>query len=385
MTTQASWPSVDDAVPDEEGGPIARTGFSYQDEVAVRLLICMLEDPTILKIHCETQDDIVVVRQLQGEAHRTVEYVQVKAGEPDSLWSVANVCARDKKKVGSSIAEISLGRDKCKEISKFRIVTLRDVVSELRPLTYDFSAPGRAAEVLGMIQLSKEFETRIGEFKSPKGNDYAFWLENCIWEVCHSQASVERDNLLRLIQLAQAEGRPLLPEQIEVVQTELRSKAKTAGDLKWGKDGHRKIITRAHLRTWWIARTTEIFDGASDQSGGKLKTKMQDAKLSEDQIALAIELRREYAEETRAPKYLDTSDVSRLQQRARSEIATLRAQYMAGELTLNPSEFYALCIKRMDEISSELSVDKEDQSAFLKGCLYDIADRCLLRFTGASA
>ncbi|MEP6020383.1 MAG: dsDNA nuclease domain-containing protein [Paracoccaceae bacterium] len=372
-------------MPDEEGGPIARTGFSYQDEIAVRLLICMLEDSQILKIHCETQDDIVVVRQVDGDAHRSVEYVQVKAGETDSLWSVANVCARDKKKVGSSIAEISLGRDRCKEISKFRIVTLRDVVSELRPLTYDFSAPGRAADTSGMKKLLNEFRNRIGDFTSPKGNGYVFWLENCIWEVCHSQKSVERDNLLRLIKLAQSEGHLLLPEQLDVVQTELRSKAKIAGDLKWGKDGPRKIITRDHLREWWIARTTEIFEGASDQSGGKLKTKMQDAKLSGDQIALAIELRREYAEETRTPKYLDTSDVGRLQRRARSEITTLRAQYLAGELALNPSEFYALCITRMDEISAELNVGEEDQSAFLKGCLYDIADRCLLRFTGASA
>ena len=53
----APWPSIDHAKPSEEGGPIARTGFNYQDEVAVSFLIDMLSDSEILKIHLETHDD----------------------------------------------------------------------------------------------------------------------------------------------------------------------------------------------------------------------------------------------------------------------------------------------------------------------------------------
>lgn len=139
--SEASWPSIDDAKPDEEGGPVARTGFNYQDEIAVGFLIEMLEQPELLKVHCETHDDIVLIRQANGVAHRTAEYVQVKASEQDKLWSVADLCQRKKTKVGSSIFEISLSRDKHEETSLFRLVTLRPVVTALEPLTYALEPP----------------------------------------------------------------------------------------------------------------------------------------------------------------------------------------------------------------------------------------------------
>jgi Cap4-like dsDNA endonuclease family protein len=87
------WPSIDHARPSEQGGSIARIGFTYQDEVAVGFLIDMLSDPLILKIHCETHDDIVVVRTADSLA--IAEFVQVKGAELDKLWSVADLCRRE--------------------------------------------------------------------------------------------------------------------------------------------------------------------------------------------------------------------------------------------------------------------------------------------------
>lgn len=79
LTGGSEWPSVDDAKPAEEGGPLARTGFNYQDEVAVSFLVQMLGAPSLLKIHCETHDDIVLVWLSTDQTDRTAEYVQVKA------------------------------------------------------------------------------------------------------------------------------------------------------------------------------------------------------------------------------------------------------------------------------------------------------------------
>lgn len=76
--TEPVLPSVEDVRPDEEGGPIARTGFNYQDEVVVGFFIEMLDDPTLLKVHCETHDDVLLVRETSGT--RTAEFVQVKGG-----------------------------------------------------------------------------------------------------------------------------------------------------------------------------------------------------------------------------------------------------------------------------------------------------------------
>lgn len=103
-----AWPSVADATPDEEGGPIARSGFNYQDEIAVSFFIEMLEQTELLKVHCETHDDIVLIWQ-RSNPRLAAEYVQVKAGEDDKLWSLADLCERKKGKAGTSLLEKSLG------------------------------------------------------------------------------------------------------------------------------------------------------------------------------------------------------------------------------------------------------------------------------------
>ena len=64
----AEFPSVDDVKPSEEGGPTARIGFSYQHEVTVGLALDMLADPNIIKLHCETHDDVVVVSMVDNPA-----------------------------------------------------------------------------------------------------------------------------------------------------------------------------------------------------------------------------------------------------------------------------------------------------------------------------
>lgn len=70
-------PSVEDATPWEQGGPIARTGFNYQDEIAVGLLLDMLEEPFALEVHCETHDDVILVSQ-GSSTQNIAEDVQVK-------------------------------------------------------------------------------------------------------------------------------------------------------------------------------------------------------------------------------------------------------------------------------------------------------------------
>lgn len=375
-----TWPSVDQAKPSEEGGPIARTGFNYQDEIAVGFLIDMLSSPTLSKIHCETHDDIVLVCQTDGCANRTAEYVQVKASEQDKLWSVADICQRKKSKVGTSIFETSLGRDEHIETSRFRLVTLRPVVSALKPLTYDLDSKSRAASTEEMKALLADLDARFPSIVSPKSNGASFWLENCRWDERHSEIAVRRDNSLRLIKLAHAEGSPLLMEQAELLLDELRSKAKAAGDAKWDPDPKRKIITRVALRAWWEGRTQEVVEGSAAKSGGKLAAKMDEAGLADDLIRLAIEMRRDYAAESRTPRYLEADDAERLRRRVRSELSSLSARFVAGQLRLDPLSFHAFCLDRMDTINAERAPTSEDQSAFLKGCMYDITDRCLFRF-----
>jgi hypothetical protein len=76
---------------------------------------------------------------------------------------------------------------------------------------------------------------------------------------------------------------------------------------------------------------------------------------------------------------MNTEERDPLQNRVRSELLSLRASFAAEQINTDAPGFHALCVERMDAINRELG--GEDRSAFLKGCMYDIADRCLLRFT----
>lgn len=381
-----TWPSIDHAKPDEEGGPTARSGFNYQDEIAVGFLIEMLENPVLQKVHCETHDDIVLVRQTEIPTNRIAEYVQVKANEQDKLWSVSDICQQKKgKKSSSSIFEISLSRDKHEEVSTFRLVTLRPVVSALKPLTYELTSPSRASDSNGIKALRDDLNKRFPGISSPKSNGSGFWLDNCFWDQRHSEDSIRKDNLFRLIQLGIKEGKQLLFEPAEVLLLELRAMAKAAGDAKWIPDRDKKIILRETLRAWWDKRTLELIEGATAISGGKLSGKMKDAKLPSELISLAVEMRRGYAAEVRAPKYLEPIEAERLRQRVQSEVVSLRARFIAGQLALDGPGFHALCLDRMDVVNTEREPTNEDRSAFLKGCMYDITDRCLLRFSGGGS
>ncbi|MBY5625025.1 dsDNA nuclease domain-containing protein [Rhizobium leguminosarum] len=368
------WPSIDNAQPVEEGGPIARAGFNYQDEIAVGFLIDMLASPALVKVHLETHDDIVLIWEEIGA--RTAEYIQVKASEEEKFWSVPDICQRKKAKTGTSIFEKSLDRDGYLEDSLFRLVTLRPVVAALKPLTFPRSSPGRQS----VDALAVEIESRCSGFRSPKGRDAAFWVANCLWDHRDSERAVEKDNLVRLMRLAHQEGTSILFEPAENLLLELRARAKAAGAARWLPDPSRKVITREELRTWWEERLLDISQGALTRSGGKLAVKMAEAGLPGEMTALAAALRRGYASEARAPRYLDESDVDNLQGRVLSEVASLRARFVAGELDIDSVQFHSLCLSRMDALNAERGAMMEDRSAFLKGCLYDITDRCLLRF-----
>lgn len=379
VPTIPSWPSIDSVEPSEEGGAVARAGFNYQDEIAVSFLIEMLESDSLVKVHCETHDDIVLVRHNGPSQPRLAEYVQVKAGEPNKLWSVADMSARKKGQAGTSIFEISLGRDKCEETSTFRIVTLRQAAADLKLLTNPCGAIARAMESDGMKALCAEFDKRFPGVKSPKGNGCSFWLENCLWDERHTEEAVRKTNALRLIKLSVLEKKPILPEQAELFLDELRVKAKEAGAAKWKTDPSKKIISREAICAWWQRRLDALAND-SLPSGGKLTAKMSDAQLPDDVVALATSLRRDYAAASRTSRYLEPDEAQTLQQRVQSEVMSLRSRFVAGELNLSAAQFHALCLERMDAVNAERDPSVEDRSAFLKGCMYDIADRCLLRF-----
>lgn len=382
MPQHKAWPSIDSAAPKEQGGPVARQGFSYQDEIAVGFLLDMIEDAGLARLHFETHDDLVLVRVLGANPSKpTAEFVQVKAGEPEKLWSVADICQRKKKDaIGTSIFETSLGRDGHDEIAAFRIVTLRPVVSDLSPLTYSFGSEGRKPGCEAMTALETALNGKFPGLKSPKGNGCGYWLENCLWDVRHDLKTVQKANTLRLLLLAQQAGQPLLLEQINIILTEMRVWVKAAGDAKWVPDKAKKIITRAEAVDWWQQHLVKLAQGVGTPSGGRLAEKMEDAKLPEALVAMAVDLRLAYAAKVRTPTYMEPELTEELQEQVKSKAQSLSANLAAGLLDLEGPQFHARCLEEMDALNDARPSGTKDQAAFLKGCLYDITDRCLFRF-----
>ena len=107
---------------------------------------------------------------------------------------------------------------------------------------------------------------------------------------------------------------------------------------------------------------------------------MTQAGLPNELVELAIDMRRDYAVTARTSRYMEVGETERLQSKVKSEVASLRGRFVAGDLDLDGAGFHSLCLNRMDALNAARLAGSEDRSAFLKGCMYDITDRCLLRF-----
>lgn len=378
-----AWPSVDNAKPLEEGGPVARKGFNYQDEIAVSFFLDMMEDESITKVHCETHDDLLIVRATEDADKKCAEYVQIKATQPNQLWTVATLCQRKNGKAGTSILERSLAHDAHKEQSLFRILTLRQVSTELKILTNPVGSFGREPGCEGLKKLKEEIEKKHSNLVSPKGNGCAFWLDRCYWDERYDEETIRNKNSLRVFKISSAQGNTLLPDAIDSLLDDMRAWVKEAGAASWEPDRDKKIVTSEQLAKWWHQRVAEL-TSAGGASGGKLIRKMNAAHLPQDIISLAADLRRRYARTLRTSRYADDENTEELLNRVRAEAISLRSRYTAGQLEIDAPAFHAMCLDQMDAINSERPADEPDRSSFLKGCLYDIADRCLLRFEKVS-
>ena len=172
---------------------------NYQDEIAVSFLLDMMDDQSIIKVHCETHDDILIVRATDDADQNCAEYVQVKATEPNQLWTVATLCQRNDGKAGTSILERSLAHDAHQEQARFRILTLRQVSTDLKILTNPVGSVGREPGCEGLKALKEEIDKKHPDLVSPKGNDCTFWLDCCYWDERHDEEAIRNRNRLRVI------------------------------------------------------------------------------------------------------------------------------------------------------------------------------------------
>lgn len=371
------FPSVDDCVPDEQGGPTARAGFTYQDYIAAEIVLTMIGDAGICKVHCETMDDIVVVWEGMSTAPRIAEFVQVKTTTLDSLWSCARLCGPGSEKAGSSVFERSLAKDRVREEARFRIVTSQHVVSALRFLTFERSHSARDPKSADFITLQKDIDARCPGAVSAKGATSKTWLQNTLWVEGPSLEMQERAILLTIMRRSS-----LLIDQAEKILLSLLDWVRRAGDAKYVPDKEKKIITRVQAVEWWNGEVTAERLAAQLPSGVKLRRKMSPDVASADMLENALELRRHYAEEIRSPRYMEPSEVGALAMDVRARLMDLRIKRFSGQNDSPPSAFHQQCFEAATQAAAAHAGDDHVLRPLALGCLYDIVDRCQLEFGG---
>lgn len=376
------FPSIDDCEPDEQGGPIARSGFTYQDYFAARLILSMVGDPAIEKIHCETMDDIVIVWKPQDGSPRVVEFVQVKTTTKNSLWTCARLCGSANDEPGTSLFEKSLSKDRAKEDALFQIVTSQGVQSALKPLTYEREHAARDLACEPMLSLRADMDARCPAAVSKKGATSADWLKRTLWIESPSVESLESELLISIIsRSAHSDGLPLLVGQAEKILLSLLDWVRRAGDAKYIPDKDKKIISRPEALQWWSDKLDDERKGQMIASGGKLRLKLTPEVASTDMVENALELRRQFSEEIRSPKYMDISDVESLSMDVRSRLVPLRMQRFTGENPESPSAFHQRCVNAAEAAAAIHSEKGGVAKTMALGCLYDIVDRCQLAFS----
>lgn len=243
--------------PLEEGGPIARAGFDFQDHVAAMFCLQMLRDPSIRALWCETHDDLLIDKVVGG--HPAVEFIQVKSDAPDQLWSVARLCARDHARdqptPGTSILEKQIAHDRGDEQSYFRLVTLRDIHSDLSQLK-QIQALRDQAEVADLIS---DLSSRVNHYESPKHNSVEYWVNHTQWDVPGSAEAIENSNLVSIDEyLSEETSVLLLAEQKRRIYVGLLGLLRDRATARWANGVEQKRITRHQIVSWFAEQASNF-------------------------------------------------------------------------------------------------------------------------------
>lgn len=374
--------SIHNLKPLETGGTVSRSGFIYQDHVAVSFLLTMVINELLEEVWCETQDDITLI--WSGEQGQEVELVQVKNLSLRSFWSVTKLCQREKTNAnkdgyGSSLLEKSFAHDRCVEPCRFRIVTSLPVNSSLHVLTLPLESPIREAENGEYEKLTAEVRRRFDKLISPNGHDVVYWLRNTRWQI-ESEKEIIISNKAQLMKIISNKGIHLTGEVVETrIYPQILTRAQNAATIAWEVDDKAKKIRREEFLQWLdnILRNEQY--PLSAGAGEKLKEKMAKANIPNDYIVTAQDERRKFRQERLAPKYLELTDLELIEGEVLSELKGLRLRLDSGEFT-EGTPFLKTCEDKLRELQTRLQVKSKPPLHYLDGCMYDITDRCAHRY-----
>lgn len=393
-----------------------------QDHVAASWCLRMCDDVSLIEVWCETSDDITLYWDVGTDVHE-VEFVQVKSDRIGQLWSVALLTSpsasangdgdgagqegdadesnevddaasdgkpRKKKKAkkdAKCILETSLQNDRGVEKSRFRIVTCRPIMEELKVLTYDYDSEHRATTTTAYLNLIAKLQEKekIKELKSTNGHGCEYWVQRARWDVIHEEDPIEDANIIKVWELAQKHGQILLPDQARTVYERLLTRVLRAGEADWDTQIEGKVFRRAEFITWF---EKAIFDAAHPGKGGAGKTledKLVDAKVADDIIETARSLRLAYLGRLFTPRYSEPEKRAELEIEIDARLMRLRQKLDCGELEVSGATFHSMCMDAIAKMHEELPNRDRPPLPNLLGFMYNLADRCTHRFVRAKS
>ncbi|MBI1682695.1 dsDNA nuclease domain-containing protein [Caulobacter hibisci] len=369
-------PSIWALAPLEEGGSIARTGFIYQDHVAAKYCLIMLEDPSLKEVWCEAEDDITLIWNCDGVD--AVELVQVKSDNPDQLWSMAMLCSGG----SSSIAAKSLAHDRCAEPCTFRLVTRVGVHSDLALLRLPTGHDERKLGKPDMLGLHRDVCERLGDIASPRGRSASHWVSDLVWEVAESATALENANLKMLDAWLEKQGEVLFSDQRKDLYERVLRRMMKASLPRWRDGAEAKKLGRELFLQWMRGQIAEVKGISSNKAGEIMRRKMDDAGIETGVIDTAEDLRRRYRQRELDPKYMADSGTAEMEAEAIATLNHLLSQLDSGALAVNGVAFHGACLNALAALKT--SFPGATLSA-LQAVMYVAAERCRHRFIPARA
>ena len=369
--------SIRALAPLEQGGPIARDGFIYQDHVAALYCLRMLTDEELGEVWCEAEDDITLL--WTGTQSESVELVQVKSDRPDQLWSTSMLCSGGS---ADSIAAKSLAHDRCLEPCTFRLVTRTDVHSSLRVLKRSLGHPDREFKNPDMLALHKTVCERLGDLMSPRMRSVSHWLADFVWTVAESENAIRHANLVALDAWLDSIGDSLFSDQKAELYERLLRRIIVASRAKWADGPENKKLGSRPFGAWLKGQVAEVKGLSTGKAGQVLRRKMEAAGLDDGVIDTAEDLRRRHRAASLNPRYMAPADGERLEGEAVATLNLLVARLDSGTLKANGVTFHAVCLEALATLQ-----ENHPGSSFvaLQSAMYVAAERCRHRFVPAGA
>jgi hypothetical protein len=357
-------PSIYSLKKKEDGGRIARIGFSYQDHVGVKFLIDLFISAEDYDIFFENEDDIVVVNKWQTPV--TVEMIQVKSNNLDSRWSVSQL-------IELEVLQKSLQRGRCLEEIYYRIITSYDVNAELEVLK--LSIQDRNPEQVNAVIISI-FRKKNDIPQNEKGHDAKHWVNNCLWSKWpDSIESLRSENLLCLEKALFNERATTIPlDQKEELYQKFLALVQDASTMNV-----EHVFNKDYLDKWMDKQLSNF--SIPKKGSERLVEKLEAIKLDSSLIEVAKDFKWKYTLECLNHNFTSRSAINKFKEEVQCMLQTLKIKIDTGELQLESIAFHKYCLAEIDALAQKHNIEQN----LARGCMYDITNRCMHRFIRATA